>query len=72
MKKSLFFMVAVATLFTGCSEIEDNIKNLNDRIDQLEQKVSTIDEQIVAINNSIELLERVDKELQARSKPTRI
>lgn len=66
MKKSLFFMVAVATLFTGCGEIESDINNLKDRIDQLEQKVSTIDEQIVAINNSIELLERVDKELQAK------
>jgi hypothetical protein len=32
----------------------------------LEQKVATIDEQIVAINNSIELLEKVDKELQAK------
>lgn len=66
MKKSLFFMVAVATLFTGCGEIESDINNLKDRIDQLEQKVATIDEQIVAINNSIELLEKVDKELQAK------
>jgi DNA repair exonuclease SbcCD ATPase subunit len=66
MKKSLFFMVAVATLFTSCGEIESDINNLKDRIDQLEQKVPTIDEQIVAINNSIELLEKVDNELQAK------
>lgn len=66
MKKALLLIVAVATLFTGCGEIESDINNLKDRIDQLEQKVSTIDEQIVAINNSIELLEKVDKELQAK------
>lgn len=66
MKKALLLIVAVATLFTGCGEIESDINNLKDRIDQLEQKVATIDEQIVAINNSIELLKRVDKELQAK------
>ena len=66
MKKALLLIVAVATLFTGCGEIESDINNLKDRIDQLEQKVSTIDEQIVAINSSIELLEKVDKELQAK------
>lgn len=66
MKKALLLIVAVATLFTGCGEIESDINNLKDRIDQLEQKVTTIDEQIVAINNSIELLEKVDKELQAK------
>ena len=66
MKKALLLIVAVATLFTGCGEIESDINNLKDRIDQLEQKVATIDEQIVAINNSIELLEKVDKELQAK------
>ena len=66
MKKALLLIVAVATLFTGCGEIESDINNLKDRIDQLEQKVATIDEQIVAINNSIELLEKVDEELQAK------
>ena len=66
MKKALLLIVAVATLFTGCGEIESDINNLKDRIDQLEQKVATIDEQIVAINNSIELLEKVDKELKAK------
>lgn len=66
MKKALLLIVAVATLFTGCGEIESNINNLKDRIDQLEQKVAPIDEQIVAINSSIELLEKVDKELQAK------
>lgn len=66
MKKALLLIVAVATLFTGCGEIESDINNLKDRIDQLEQKVATIDEQIVAINNSIELLEKIDKELQAK------
>ena len=66
MKKALLLIVAVATLFTGCGEIESDINNLKDRIDQLEQKVSTIDEQVVAINNSIKLLEKVDKELQAK------
>ena len=66
MKKALLLIVAVATLFTGCGEIESDINNLKDRIDQLEQKVATIDEQIVAINSSIELLEKVDKELQAK------
>ena len=66
MKKALLLIVAGATLFTGCGEIESDINNLKDRIDQLEQKVATIDEQIVAINNSIELLEKVDKELKAK------
>lgn len=66
MKKALLLIVAVATLFTGCGKIESDINNLKDRIDQLEQKVATIDEQIVAINSSIELLEKVDKELQAK------
>ena len=64
MKRVSIILVLAISVLSGCSELKESIKELQDRVDLLENvTIANIDQQIDAIRNSIASLNATDSEL---------